>query len=162
MQLRQKYKRDRKPEDGKGKKEFFFKTHSIQLHFSIIKYQKGRVTSEKIVENVTIPLTTSLSESTKSAKKGEVAALGMTDSMRITFFVVISTLLKHNDTISMTTMPTAIPKIVRKKVPEITGRIVSFLSIIESESPTVKSIAGIVMFAIEPMLCVSHAGSFIP
>ena len=92
----------------------------------------------------------------------EVAALGMTDSMRITFFVVISTLLKQNDTISMTMIPTAIPKRVRKKVPKMTGLKVSFLSITESESPTVKSIAGIVMFAIEPMLCVSHAGSFTP
>ena len=48
--------------------------------------QNGSDSSEISVENVRMPLTASLSQFIKSQKNGEIAAVGITDSISIHFF----------------------------------------------------------------------------
>ena len=123
--------------------------------------QKGRDRSDINVENVSIPLTASVSQSIKSQKKGEIAAVGITDSTRITFLVTVST-LKSKEMRATAEIPKTSPTTSLKTVPATIVFMCAFLIIREKESPTVKSIAGIVIAAKDSMLLLSQIGTFIP
>ena len=102
--------------------------------------------SDRIVENVTIPDISSLSISMYSSNRGAIAAVGMIDSISMTFVIILS-VLNIRDVKKTVISPSKKPKINRCNDEDRTILNCDFFIFKEKFNPIVKRIMGMVMSA---------------